>query len=826
MRYKYIDLRGYKRLGLGSIKRLTMTIESPLQLILGTNGSGKSSLLEQLTPLPPSPADFEKNGSKIIHVEHNNQLYILSSVFGQSHPHSFLLDGVELNEGGTITVQKELVKHHFGITAEIHDLLLGKETFDKMSPARRKEWFLRLCDTNYDYAIALYNRLREKHRDITGAIKIAKNTLVQESEKLLQDEEIERLQKEIKQLHDFLSGLFEIRKPVESDVDTMHLEQEALDRTLMQSARQLEALHERTKDLRLGVLDYDALIAQAHEEYVRSSALIDRISKDYRDNEKKIAVLQKADQQSISDLERDSATLQEQVRLLLSQCLFTAFVDKPHAVLNAFQAVKDSLATIMSEIPINTDGRYSYQKLVESREKLADLKRRRANAAESLHSLNTRIEHQIKHRDNPDMHCPKCNHSFSASYKEATYLGLVAEAQTCTEAIEKFDAEIITVEAYNQACAEYGTFFRQFNQIVTGTNGLCGYLDWLNSQGFITERPREGVHALVTIEKDLTRQIELEQITAKIAEKASLLQSLREIGSADLKVLLDQNEQYSNQLSSLTTEMQRALQSKSVYQQEQTSLRQVDAYLKTVKDIIRQKKELSLETKETLRRHALNNLIRQVQSELATKEQAVGAASLQKEIVKNLAARIEEFTNQEHDLAILIKRLSPTEGLIAEGLLGFIKNFIDQMNSLIAKIWSYDLEVMSCELVEGTAIDLDYRFPMKVHSQERPILDVSRGSTGIIEIINLAYRFTAMHYLGLQNSPLYLDEAGISFDVAHRAEFGRLIRTIIEQNTFSQVFLISHYFELYGGLANVETCVLNALNIATPAVYNTHVTIE
>jgi len=290
--------------------------------------------------------------------------------------------------------------------------------------------------------------------------------------------------------------------------------------------------------------------------------------------------------------------------------------------------------------------------------------------------------------------------------------------------------------------------------------------------------------------------------------------------------LLLEKQQLETTIEKASAAMVKAQIEKDQARSDLACLKSVQSSITQLKALVREKKVLSKTAFETQRRMIVNNLIRKVQSELAQKESQIGQAKAQRGIVQNLTDQIDRLKTEEKDLDILIKKLSPTEGLIAEGMLGFIKNYIDQMNDLISKIWSYTLEIQSCDIIEGESIDLDYTFPMKVHTSEKPVDDVSKGSTGMIEIVNLAFRFIAMQYLTLQNYPLYLDEAGRAFDTHHRSELGKMIRTIVEQSSFSQIFLISHYFELYGGLSNVETCVISPLNISTPAVYNQHVLIE
>ena len=133
----YLKLVGYTRFRLNDFDSIELTFSAILQLIIGSNGSGKSSLLEQLSPGVPDANDFTKMGSKVLKLTHQNSHYVLHTVFSPKRHHSFQRDGVELNEGGTATVFQELCKEHFNYTPDVHRLLLGREKFTDMAATRR-----------------------------------------------------------------------------------------------------------------------------------------------------------------------------------------------------------------------------------------------------------------------------------------------------------------------------------------------------------------------------------------------------------------------------------------------------------------------------------------------------------------------------------------------------------------------------------------------------------------------------------------------------------------------------------------------------------------
>lgn len=153
-------------------------------------------------------------------------------------------------------------------------------------------------------------------------------------------------------------------------------------------------------------------------------------------------------------------------------------------------------------------------------------------------------------------------------------------------------------------------------------------------------------------------------------------------------------------------------------------------------------------------------------------------------------------------------------------MLGFIGSYIGEMNNIMRSIWEYQLEIKLCNLDNGV---LDYTFPLTVEGEQVP--DINFGSTGQIDIINLAFTMVMRQYLGITDFPLYLDETGASFDEVHRTLLMRYILMLIESKQCSQVFMINHYTAVTGGLTNHDVVVLDDRNITTPADFNTNVNI-
>ena len=824
MKITYISLVGYKRFMLSGTERFSMKIESALQLIIGLNGSGKSSLVWELSPLPAEKSDFTKTGSKEIRIEHNSVNYTLSSNFGNKHVHSFLIGEEEKNPGGTVSVQRELVKEYFGITNEILELLQGKETFVGLDASQKKAWFLRLSDTNYDYAIRIYNKLREKQRDISGAIKLAKRTLVAESEKLLQDRELEALAVETKELHEALNHLLEYRKPIEHDLDKLSFQQDKFNKILFELSNNLHDTKERLEGFDHSEADYAIELENLEKELIGLSVLNSNATQVYQDNAIKINILQKAQAKTVEQLHNDAQSLYNAIQASISSSLIHRVHPDPIGALSSFNALQPALLDIASEIPLNVDKKYSQEAYLLAKEKLVVLTAAKEAVLFRQSKCRAQLDHLEKHKESPTLECPKCDHRFSPHYSEEKYLVTKAELLKYTEELETVCYPAITeCEQYIETASLYSRSYREFVRICTNSPSLSEYWNILIDKKIYTDNPNSAIHELNAIRSDLEMQVLVSNQTKKLADLEETIKSLESVGSGDLPGLLQANSEIEERIGNYTGQIRNGQYRKTILTNTLKTYSDVKNLLKQIRNTIQSKRNVNKEELETIRRQTLNTLIRDLQSLLATKEHTYGMASKQKGIVDRLANEIEQYGIEETAIGHLVRELSPTEGLIAEGLLGFIKNYCDEMNNIIAKIWSYELKVLSCEAIDSETVDLDYKFGMKVENVADPIKDVKFGSTGMVEIINLAFRLVAMNYLGLQDSPLYIDEFAASFDAKHKSASVYMIKSLIEQSTFSQIFMISHDYAQYGALSNAQICALSTTNIVVPVKYNEHV---
>jgi len=857
MKYVSIEVTGHKRLRLNSIRRIKLTFTEIIQILLGSNGSGKSTLMRELSMLPAEPAQYEKWGSKHVTAEADDgQLYTASSVF-EPHTKYRLVrhdqDGdVVVNDWGTATAQRAVVAELFKQTPEIRDLLLGKERFTQMGPGKRREWFMRLNNANYDYALEVFKKVNQEANDLASSLRTAKKRLVTEHEKIVKPEEEKKLFDEVNQIHRDLNILMENRAPVTKPSSAFEDQQKQQLADLEVLSRQLHRLrfmrpaghyfhsklprHEwcdLTKPTFTSLNEVASEVERLKGEVSVRDALIGKAVKEHDRLKGELDILMKTGEAGLTELhKRFKAVHGRKIDFLATRTLVDVLprLDSIHPIngMGALESVWDTLDDIASNIPDNSERSYSQVKLREIEEQI-DLKTReqlRLNTA--LSKLHTRKEHADAHRGNGETTCPKCSYRWVIGYNESEYQRLLNGIAVYEEQSKQLGVEIKELQEQSERNREYGERYRSFIRLTQAWPVLDPLWDYLIEKEFIILKPRFMMGFVERFRHDLQIMKDALRLDAELGEISHLIDSAEKLGDASVTDVRVGLEQWTHEIEQLTSERHLLQLDVAEYQTYHRQLKEGQELEWRILQARSNVVQVNEEWIETLRRETILHCIRQYQTALSRKEEVLSYMSNQKAIVENLENEIRDMTIREEAARLVVRELSPTEGLIAEGLLGFIRHFVGQMNGIIKRIWSYPLVVQDCAVESHGGTELDYKFPVVVNDQEDPMDDVKDGSTGIMEIIDLAFRISAMQALGLGSSPLYLDEFGASFDKHHQTMATMTIANIMEERLFTQLFMVSHYEASYGAMANAEICILHSGNITVPEnlPYNQHVELE
>lgn len=808
-------------------------------------------MLNELSPMPADKNDYSKNGKKIFECEKRNSHYLLTSTFGPTK-HSFVQDGVELNQGGTEKVQRDLVMEHFGLDNAIHDLMRGSEKFSLMSPAKRREWLTRLSVADYTFAMDAYEMIRKRYSEVSGAFKRNSANLVIESAKIISSEEEERLIKEVKELHAELSVLKEQRLPLERTPNDAAMRRDQVLRELSNLSMRLlsnkiiapvcyvEDTSNMTRDewgdpmrTRYKALeDVDSGVAELRRKLVVVETTINHTTELFNKHQRNYDILLKAGQDGIQNLTKQFEGLEIERNALLQRRKLELDIPDPVAAQRAYEAILPELQGLLDEMPINADRRLG-------RDRMRGLQEQRLQIEEQLNALRSRIaklqaeiDHADQHRGNGKVECPKCDHAWVVGVNEEQYAAAKVMLKSLQEelhlrqttALPKLLEEIKEID-------DYFTQYREFMGYVKNVAILESFWVHLMEGKFVTDIPKEAINQTRIFQRDLDYTVQAQRILVKMDDIAKLRIAAEQVGDTSIQEVKQEMDLLSAKLGMLTTQLSRLQRSISDYSEYRRQLVIGFQLGEQIKELYAQAESLQDVYVEALRRETIQHCIYQVENALGVKEEALRHAQMQKAIVGRLQEHVDQLSLEEEATSQMIRALSPKHGLIAEGLLGFIRSFVGQMNSFIKRVWSYPLQVVptgyNSEDGEQSA-ELDYKFKMIVGDHNNVVPDVSKGSDGIMEVVNLAFKITAIHYLHLSDMPLLLDEFGRALDDAHREAATHVIKSLMENYNYSQLYLVSHYASSYGAFNNAEICVLDKRNLALPStmVYNQHVTIE
>jgi len=820
MKLLELHLDGYKRLMLNNIKQFRYTPTDVYQIILGTNGSGKSSVVFEASPLPANPADFVKGGRKYSKWLHNGRIYELSSSFvSGSARHSFLIDGEEeLNRGGTITIQKELVESHFNYTPEIHELLVGVDKFTSMSFTKRRDWLTKLCDTDFSYALAMHKKLASAARDHQGAVKHVANRLTDETLKLKSLGVSEDDEDELKLLNEELNLLYmarDARPPSGSHQRLKQLEQEeeqlaqrvlALRQSdsVIKRFDSLESLGEAAETARYKV---EALQLSINHT---SNSLDDLLKLQYTVQQSGVSDVDAA-RQEIHQLQDRSLGLRQQIRQYQWDGQTDAF-----GTLQALDNAREEFMAIVQEIPDNVGMRFNRESVTQVREATRELR-------ENIANLNNRIsreEIKLEHLNGVcQQECPSCKHRWypdNADDRKGMIEDFVAKARI---KVTDFQKELEVNETYLTEAETFSGYLTRFKGLVNSYRSLKPLWDRMVEANAIHDNPKRWIRDYGLFAEDVKVWVELEDVDKRLQKLEMALKAMESAtGFESLSTHILETE---GKIETLTTEL---VEAKEHYQKLAKAMRDAQAITEAgerFKALHEQKLGAYEQLVVEYRNRGIDNVISSHQARLGTLKSKITEKHAVEGLINDLMLDHELTCKKWETYKMLAKILSPVDGLIAEQLIGFIKAFTDHMNTLIGNVWEYDLSIVPCGLESG---ELDYKFPIQVKSESNRVPDVAKGSTGQCEIIDFAFKLIVMLYLRLTDYPLYLDELGHSFDEQHRINVMNFVKDLVETKGFSQVFMISHYASSHGSFTNAEVLVMDAANITVPMRHNQHVT--
>ena len=785
-------LEHYVPLSSSGFSKIELDVKHIVNLLISVNGSGKSSILKEMNPLPPDNANYKAGGRKYVELLHHEKHYVLDSYTGKGNGHSFKVDNKELNDGGTLTVQKNLVQQHFNLDQGLNKVLSGLKVPDllsAMSTLRRKEVFMRIYPNNTEYALGVFNRLKDERNSLKGAIKNQVTRYAEENKKLetMSTMSVDQLEEQIKGIEEELKYALLLRGQLEGvDVDP----------AFRDKVNQFTALVDTL------TLDLGKEVTETQDELLRSAEKLERLLDFNHNQSQKYTTLINEYAKSLSGLsleEQDPKKFKAQLEIIVDELARVQNSIEQHLLtLRGYNVFNDG--ELYEELTVIAEEFIPYLQRITNASTAeltgAQYKQWTTEAEQLSNTLRARKQerdqaaHKLKHMLGADtLECPDCKHQYK-------------------QGITPQDIETVKVQILGA-----DTFIASQEQRLAD---LQRYIDndaeWYYSMNQIAAFVRENQHVriLSTLMKEynlgkdpaetLINALRMHCERVKLVKRRTALQDEENVLKGRIKIL--ENNNMSQALENVRwAESQLADANYGILLTKQ-KLERVNRQL----DIIR-RHDIDMETVGFLKgeiydelgtraryqlRHTVDNIITTLGPRKDRYLADIIRARSLGSVVTSIDEDIQRLKKRMTIVETLMDGLCPNKGLIGKLMSEFIQAVCGNMNAVIKDVWNERLLIKPCTKENG---DLTYKFPV-INGEDSVNPDIVDCSAGESEIINFAFRYVMLMYHA--GYPMFMDEVGVYFDEINRGRFFNFVKNYTLSGDCTQMFMVSHYVNQYG----------------------------
>lgn len=815
-------LKGYQRLKPSGIQEIDLCFTSVQQVIIGTNGSGKSSILAEASPLPAVARNYDEGGEKLIEFHHMGKHYTCISRFEKkAGTHYFRVDGEVLNNWGTSKVQLQLVKTHFGLDPSLLSLLMGKENFTDYPALKRRQLLMDISGSDFDYAMKVYNALRERTKAQQTIAKHEASRVAAHQQRRVDLGDPKPKEQEIKTLLADIERCYQLSpKRQFQDFATLKQQHDDYPRKIQEHATRVMNQYPAPPSFWGDTKPSLSWIAERINQCAQQMVKFDEGLKEAYDKRASlIEILANSDK--VNQLEAITAAKDSMAQRLeqIKQQLGDQDIG-PEGAYENFEQIYPRLAKALQALPDNHNHALNaqkhetcVQKSVQARHRLGELHKEQA-------SISTELKHALSKCETV---CPQCELAFIPGVGPQDIPNLERKLNHTQRTIEQLEESLGLLDQYIR---DYQNFHDMRMKLCASMQGNPMHKRlWEELEPLLMECQDARMFQTVEAYRDrLTLEQQYHSTQKQYQSVYRDWEFTQALASKDLSHSQDQNLQLDQHIANLLTQKEQTKQQHARLCGYLNAMTQWMQDYEVLLHMIEQAAKNAQEGVDHLYRKTLEEHRLSLQLVVSQHQRDLHDLSVVENAVKEAELQLGVAQTRQNIYGGLTKSLSPTEGLIAEHIRGFLNTFVDQINRIIAAVWTYDFRVLACGL---DAEELDYKFPLAVESDEATSPDIAECSSSQLDMINFAIRLTIMHFLGLQDHPLYLDELAATMDEQHRINMFRFVHSLVESGRCSQLFMISHYVAGHGGMANAEVLVVSDTNIINmPGVYNQHAKIK
>jgi hypothetical protein len=808
-----LELYKYELTSLNETDHIVYEPKVSMNLLLGKNGSGKSSFMRCLIPTAMPKKFFKKGGYYYLKVSFKGHTYELKSDFrGKTAHHSLIVDDdKELNDGGTLRVQESLIETIFGLTPDIVDILLGNLTLTQMPPSKRREVFMKLSNANLEYVLSIYKRVKTKLAETKTLITHLKGKIAKDVDKLSVDVDRDGLQKKVDTLQLEISNLLrdvtDVPNPVVvDDIDYRLSELGDQFKTIMSiNLDQPKGYYFSSEEQipeQLNKLTYEIENANKEKEKVKDEhkRVMDIVSSSNRNSGNSRKGLAEELKERTFQLTKVKEEINRQSLPFSTEKLPILAKEEIDYFVNELNGILSSLDHEESE----PDYKDKLIKTGKEKEALYD-------RLTKLERFLLKAENKIKHYEEcQSVECPKCSHNWKPEVDvelEDNLKVKIPKAKVEAQEIEKRLNELDTMRSeITDKKGRQDTYFAFVNRNLIHK----AFLNHLTEIGAYWNHPKDHKQTITDYALYLSLIYKKDALERRIQILTESINRLDEFVSVYGEAH-DVQDRLENEYNELMDKIRYYSRERDKISNFNERLRDFRRAYSNVKDIVEGLEVDLVAICEKEKNRVRNEAIRVKTLELSEINSQLNEHNAIQRMIDENSEALDVFNNNLLAYQALLAALSPTEGIIADQIGIYISSFINEMNRFIGDIWTYPMSVSNCEIADG---DLNYKFPLDLMRGVLNPEDVSLGSDGQKEAVNLAFKIVAQMSLGLNNLPLYVDEPGRGFDVEHLSRLMTYLKTAMYGGLFPQMFMISHDPSGYGIFGHAERFYLDRENQA------------
>ena len=843
---KKIELEKFKPLMHCGNTGISIDVLSQICVLIGNNGSGKSTILGEITPLPAISSKYEVGGYKKIVIEHNGYEYIATSRFSKKGgTHSLRKNGVELNTSGNAPMQVDLCSDEFGLTNIVKTIITGDVSMCSLSRVQRKQLLLACYPSDLTFVLNHHKRILREMKDTQANVKMLVERKAELESKLLTPDVLEKKQ----ELIDALKGRYDTARKLidKTRYELKHIEEDEFFNSsgtgfkfdgfsdkLIRIGKTI--MHHRNTSPKLFSEDPNILLSSLIEKHKHLVAKKEDLSIKLHEALKEMELLESTDSDELDEKITSITDRIASIRKLISkhECGINTSIGM--ASISDIE-IRDSIIekiTSISNIHLLSVEELNAKRMEWNalKERERNLEKREKEIIQRLSSINRQMaaDKQQAFRKGCTLACPaRENHTTIITLLEQDK----EEAESIIDELNEAKIQIIKrLAEINDVITEMEPYVGILKQLFRDLDatGTVEVLDNKPLSKMINENAGHLISSISIMFDNRAHQTQLDSLTTELV---SLEKRLVDLTNAKRKVDGISNTQKTkakstlididNQLNIVGGDI--VITEKSI-----STLKELVGLHSTVSSMTQQLQHdgsaVLLAEKHSIleeRTFMLDDYLKKVGSMIFNEEQqmkSIDAISIRmnQEILPELDKREKDLIN----LSALEKALSPATGLPHKYMVEFINTIFGMVNHTIRCVWNYSMELVPLD----DAATLTFDFPIAIHDHGR-LKDISILSKGQKEIVDLA--FTLALYMAKDLSgkfPLKLDEVDSGMSEHHRTQLLVLFKELLDSGEVEQMFLVNHHNQMFTAFTDAQIVCLQSDGIILPEEYNSGVDIH